>query len=643
MTLGDEVQTLLSGRKKHVSSEPISRNCISIAPVIMLAQISLCIFAWTFAGFMMHETIALPDNIARWIQNHSNDTQTIITLLSTILALINSSLLGKNVQYALVHRLSSAQLRLHTMVEWAKLAQRSISLNFERRRLSWTLLSVTWVGLLGFLTTAWSSLLVPQSVVIYYNIQGNDNDLLSPSMSDTLGPYINEYQSVPGFNLTLTDIISLSDLYSNLDLAATLMDAGFWAASANVSLNSYAATNFISIYGSLYVSNVSTGGILPTGDLCAPSSPYLGTGNPSYQGLSTTYNVTQRGFTADVFCRTPTSDDPTITLSRMNSVPINASDYDSWTVDTYSWSTNCSPEIRYFTMGVTVAGNISADGQNNPGGGLLMTSVCFGQNFTGSSNQSFLVLFDSPQSSSYSGFGPQICEVTPLITTVQTTFGQTPIINLIQPPLDQYPLPDPTSNNVTGILFFPAFMIWSTFENYLRGMMEYLGSLMAQLEHNATLGTQVQGEGVQFYATATAHTFGWTFHLRTHGPALVAITLVTALTVAAGGFAMLPIDRYEDTNRKPQAGSAHAFDPTATLDVLLASSAGDLARLLDDKEGDQDRHGHDSHLRIALGMTDTGRPALKTVSVDEETRASADVERRGSLATRLEANSASVN
>ena len=65
-----------------------------------------------------------------------------------------SSLLGKAVQYALVHRLSSAQLRLHTMVEWAKLAQRSLSMNFDRRRLSWTLLSIAWVSLLGFLTTA---------------------------------------------------------------------------------------------------------------------------------------------------------------------------------------------------------------------------------------------------------------------------------------------------------------------------------------------------------------------------------------------------------------------------------------------------------------------------------------------------------
>ena len=74
-----------------------------------------------------------------------------------------------------------------------------------------------------------------------------------------------------------------------------------------------------------------------------------------------------------------------------------------------------------------------------------------------------VVLFDSPPTANYSLLGPQICQVTPLITTVQTVYDQTSIVNVIQPPVDQQPLPDPTGDNVTGILFFPAFMVWSTF------------------------------------------------------------------------------------------------------------------------------------------------------------------------------------
>ena len=101
------------------------------------------------------------------------------------------------------------------------------------------------------------------------------------------------------------------------------------------------------------------------------------------------------------------SNDPTITLNLMNQVQINASDYDNWIIDTYSWGTNCSPGIDYCrysycclfipaqewwlhlrhtaTMGVTVINDTSTDML----GGLLMTSVCFGQSFAGPSNQSF--------------------------------------------------------------------------------------------------------------------------------------------------------------------------------------------------------------------------------------------------------------
>ena len=148
--------------------------------------------------------------------------------------------------------------------------------------------------------------------------------------------------------------------------------------------------------------------------------------------------------------------------------------------------------------------------------------------------------------------------------------------------------------------------------------------------------TQASGNSVQFYGTVNVHTFGWTFHLRTHGPSIVAIILVTLLTVAAGAFAMMPIDRYEgaSTHRKLRVASAPAFNPTAAMDVLLASSAGDLARALSEP-GKHNHHGREQGLRIVLGTTGKGKPALRTVWVgDAETRAGADVERCDSLASR---------
>ena len=145
---------------------------------------------------------------------------------------------------------------------------------------------------------------------------------------------------------------------------------------------------------------------------------------------------------------------------------------------------------------------------------------------------------------------------------------------------------------------------------------------------------------IPFHGTRIVQAVGWTFHLRTHGPSLAAITLVTLLTLAAGVFAMMPIDHYEgaNKNRKLQAPLAHAFNPTATMDILLASSAGDLAKVLSESDcdpycthlGDRDHYDHDARFSIVLGKTDKGVPALRTVGVDE-TRGVTDGYRRGSL------------
>lgn len=140
-------------------------------------------------------------------------------VVNTPLAL--HSLLGTAVQYALVRRLSNAPLRLQTMVELSMLAQRSISLHFDRRRLSWTLLSVAWVALSSFLTTAlvshveisfrlvdillryrWSSLLAPERVFIYEDLGGSEINLLNPSVSNLFIDPIIQSQPAPGSSLT---------------------------------------------------------------------------------------------------------------------------------------------------------------------------------------------------------------------------------------------------------------------------------------------------------------------------------------------------------------------------------------------------------------------------------------------------------
>ena len=138
---------------------------------------------------------------------------------------------------------------------------------------------------------------------------------------------------------------------------------------------------------------------------------------------------------------------------------------------------------------------------------------------------------------------------------------------------------------------------------------------------------------VQFSGTVNVQTLGWTFQLHTHGPSLVAVTLVTLLTVVAGFFSMVPTDRYEGANGnwKLKPTAAHAFNPMATMDVLLASSAGNHAKVLSKSDGriggkeGLAGHVHNPRLKIVLGMTDRGTPALGTVSAGDDDDASADV------------------
>lgn len=57
----------------------------------MAAQGILCGLTWAFVGLMMIKALPLDDNLANWVHNNPSDTNMIITVLSTVLGLIESS------------------------------------------------------------------------------------------------------------------------------------------------------------------------------------------------------------------------------------------------------------------------------------------------------------------------------------------------------------------------------------------------------------------------------------------------------------------------------------------------------------------------------------------------------------------------
>ena len=133
------------------------------------------------------------------------------------------------------------------------------------------------------------------------------------------------------------------------------------------------------------------------------STPRFSTPPQDYQRLSASYTLTQQGYTANISCMTSSS--PTITLDNSNSAEhtvVTPSLTFDYTLETWSWSTNCSGNGEYcrylFRSGWyfplissldTGEANLWTTNGGPVGNGLFATSVCFYQDFFGPSNHSF--------------------------------------------------------------------------------------------------------------------------------------------------------------------------------------------------------------------------------------------------------------
>ena len=109
-----------------------------------------------------------------------------------------------------------------------------------------------------------------------------------------------------------------------------------------------------------------------------------------------------------------------------------------------------------------------------------------------------------------------------------------------------------------------------------------------------------------FNGTMNVVTIGWTFHQRTHGVALAAITLVTLVTASFGIFALVEANSRNAVHDPPRKGGTVAFNPTDMVDVLMASSTGNLLDALSQRKVKKDSE----NLRVRLAVTDEGQFAL---------------------------------
>jgi hypothetical protein len=487
---------------------------------------------------------------------------------------------------------------------------------------------VLWLAVTHFLTTAWSNLLTPVTVVRNFTVTGQDADFLNPVLAEFfLGlklPHLPP--GTQNFSLTPESVEFLANI------------TGYLSQGGRSAISDYLEPGYPSFIGQF---NSSTGGVNPTSAQYQLTNTSIPTLPQNYQGLSTSFYLVQQGYTANVSCRTSSS--PTISLNNSASEEHTfgtSSGAFNYTLGTWSWSTNCSGNGDFDTGEVNL---MTSDGVRI-GNGLFATSVCYYQNFSGPSNQSFLVVMQSPNNSGYSNnyFAanpnlPIVCQVTPIVTTLEVQYNPSGLNN-VNSVLEQVLLPDdslvfssiqasviwgayllsqgPYSNSLADDPIEVVALVNSTsngdytpvLEQYLRGVFEYMGSTM-----RASFLQLFIAEGqpapdnmtIPITGTMSVQTVGWKFHPRTHGIAVAVIMLVTAATLASGAFALLEANQEMVLHRR-RTGGARPFNPTNLIDFLLASSMGSLADRLSQCKNEEERE----KLVVGLNLSNEGHCVL---------------------------------
>ncbi|KIK91003.1 hypothetical protein PAXRUDRAFT_150569 [Paxillus rubicundulus Ve08.2h10] len=356
------------------------------------------------------------------------------------------------------------------------------------------------------------------------------------------------------------------------------------------------------------VFNISTGGMFPaaptniTDIVSGAAAPaHVASDTPYPRGLSANYTILQQGFTVDVECRAQSLSDtgsgfPSMTLLNASlplpplsqSQPGSSSPLVSW-----AWTTN-------------YVGSISVSNAGEYPAKVLAGAVCPFQDFDGPSNQSALVLVQSVNGSysigsSGSEMPSMVCEVTPYLTTIRvqysgTTANVSDVVNKTRLDADgtNWPLlfgparalamifyssQGMTDNYIMNSMVFTMAKLTSSnvtieslLESYLRGMVEYWGTMHRTLLYiEASLPDDMM---IQTSGTMLISTMGWQYDASTHSFALVPITIVMCLTVCAVVIAYWEKRRVRTSSEEPIYVAHQSFDPSDPLHVILTSRSG---------------------------------------------------------------------
>ncbi|KAJ7739588.1 hypothetical protein B0H16DRAFT_1758791 [Mycena metata] len=330
-------------------------------PAIVIAgQLILQLAAWTFfAVVQLKESIPLPAPAAAWVEGN---VHTVIASFnaSNLYLYTNihdsgglffpaslpssglfhthsyaSSFFSWGVRQSIALHLHGDGMSLAHLVSNVKLSSRSLI--FDRRKRKWSTLSIVLILLTGVQAAGWSSLLTPLVIFMDTPITGYEIDLTNPSLralpTDRVYECVVNSPNLPAFVVGMSESGSAA-VKADLGFPAslTVMDQTFNNATAGI-LPLY----FEDINASPWFPNIPT--ILTTIE--------AEEGLPD--GLSSTFTMTQQGFTANVNCafqQLSANTTPSITSQIYN---VKDWDDDLWlgNISYYSLSSNCPNDERF--------------------------------------------------------------------------------------------------------------------------------------------------------------------------------------------------------------------------------------------------------------------------------------------------------
>lgn len=268
--------------------------------LVISGQLFLQGLGWGFlAAVRSRGPFALPHSTAVWASNNPHLVTLITTLISTLLAGCSSFFFS----YALRRSMSLYLLRPVSLAALgASVSIATRSLVFHRRHWKWSAVSLLCLIMAGIQTSAWSTLLTPVRINLSTPLVGREIDLASDYVQQLWFGKGSLYGCLAGAQ--------------DGTVHASLLDSGYVKGQSYLGVPSA-----ISLLGQGY--NASTQGILAAtlndthlGSWSIPAT--IRSVGPRRSGLSSSYSMSQQGFTANISCGLQT-------LTNVTSPSINTS------------------------------------------------------------------------------------------------------------------------------------------------------------------------------------------------------------------------------------------------------------------------------------------------------------------------------